>query len=103
MAQHLTAEQSLLSRLDFAVASLADWLADLVFPHTCGHCGRADSRFCRDCLADLQAHPLLLQPRRLHELDAACASGLQAGILAAAVKSFKYHDAVDLRVPLHRA
>ena len=100
MAQQFTAEPNLLARLNFAAASFADWLVDLVFPPTCGHCGRVDSRFCHDCLAQFKALPLLLQPRYFDELDATCASGIQRGILAAAVKSFKYHDAVDLCRPL---
>lgn len=100
MAQQTASTSSILS--DFAVygASALDWLKDLVFPPICGHCGRVDFRFCGDCLRQLTALPLAAASQRHESLDGLCATGEQEGILESAVKSFKYHDAIQLRIPL---
>ena len=74
----------------------ANWLMDLVFPPSCGGCGRADARFCVDCLMELAATPLRRDVLRLHALDAVCVTGNYADMLRKAVKAFKYDGITEL-------
>ena len=100
MSAQSSTPTKLLSRLDLAIVGAGDWLLDIVFPPRCGSCGRVDYRFCPECQSLLAAVPLSLKPRRSEDLDATCATGLQTGILADALKAFKYSDAVELRAVL---
>ena len=74
----------------------ANWLMDLVFPPVCGGCGRADVKFCGDCLHELAATPLSRAFLRLPALDAVCASGPHADMLRKAVQAFKYDGVTAL-------
>ncbi len=89
-----------LAKLESALYEALDWLVDLVFPPRCGNCGRVDQRFCPECLAELAALPLNIVNRFDADLDGALATGRHSGILAEAVKSFKYEDAFELCAPL---
>lgn len=97
MTQQTAAAPNRLARVDHFATRVCSWLTDLVFPPRCGNCGRIDHRFCDACHAQLTALPLAATTISLDSLDGLCATGKQAGILAAAVKAFKYHDALALR------
>lgn len=100
IAQQSARQASLISRFGAYAASACNWLKDLIFPPRCGFCGRVDFRFCDSCLDQLAGLPLALAVKHIDLIDALCATNEQAGILEAAIKSFKYHDAVELSVPL---
>lgn len=89
-----------LAKLESALYGALDWLVDLVFPPRCGNCGRVDHRFCPACLAELQSLPLRLIDRSVAALNGVLATGPHLGVLAEAVKSFKYEDALELCAPL---
>lgn len=82
--------------LGLAAVKAADWLIDLVFPPTCGNCGRVDARFCAACRGELARCPVDITRFSLDGLDGFCATGKQADLLASAVKAFKYAGATDL-------
>ena len=89
------------AQFEAAIFDALDWLVDLVFPPRCGNCGRLDSRFCSGCLADLMALPAWIKRKPVRGLNAcAAASGDHSGVLASAVRSFKYDEAVELSAPL---
>ncbi len=100
MTQQTASAPNLLAKVDTFAAFVCDWLTDLVFPPRCGNCGRVDHRFCAACHDQLVSLPLELKSISLNSLDGLCATGKQQGILAAAVKSFKYYDALALCDPL---
>jgi len=79
---------------------LCDWLLDFVFPPLCGHCGRVDFRFCDACCSELAGLPLESAPRGIAHIQRFCATGKHGGILASAVRSFKYDGAIELAQPL---
>lgn len=87
---------SFYSSLGLAAVKAADWLADLVFPPTCGNCGRVDARFCAVCRRELVRCPVEIAHYSVEGLDGVCATGKQQGVLGNAVKAFKYEDAIDL-------
>lgn len=97
MTLDAAAKSAHLSSLELAAANAADWLADLVFPPTCGHCGRVDARFCVVCRDELKRHPVNSSQHSADHISSLRATGKQAGILASAVKAFKYEGATDLQ------
>ncbi len=100
MTQHLASASNTLSKFGTFAASVCDWLTDLIFPPSCGNCGIVDYRFCADCRDQLTSLPLEALSKSVESLDGVCATGKQDSILEAAVKSFKYHDALELCDPL---
>lgn len=90
------ANLSTYNRLGLAAVKATDWLTDLVFPPTCGNCGRVDARFCAACRRELARCPVEIAHYSVEGLDGVCATGKQVGILGSAVKAFKYEDATDL-------
>ncbi|MCY3781006.1 MAG: ComF family protein [Chloroflexi bacterium] len=100
MAQQTASTSNTSSNFTFSAGAVFNWLVDLIFPPRCGNCGRVDFRFCGDCLGRLAALPLDVTTVRQESLDGLCGTGVQAGILENAVKSFKYHDALNLCAPL---
>ena len=84
------------SSLGLAAVKASDWLIDLVFPPTCGNCGRVDARFCAACRAELAGIALAVSERRIAHIDGFRATGDHQGPLAGAVRAFKYEDAIDL-------
>ncbi len=87
-------------RLELHAARAAEWLQDLVFPPSCGHCGRVDYRFCKECLHELEQVPVALSRFRVDALDELYATGGHCGVLQNAVQSFKYDGARELAMPL---
>ena len=96
MTQQMAAAPRMLDRLDHLAAVACDWLTDLVFPPRCGNCGRVDQRFCAACHSQLNSIPIAANTLSLESLDGLYATGQQHGVLAQAVKAFKYHDALEL-------
>ncbi len=80
--------------------SFSHWLTDLVFPASCGGCGRVDFHFCRACQVDLAALPLAVHRRDVMGRGQCIASGRHEGKLAQAIRAFKYNNATDLAEPL---
>lgn len=90
-------------RLERRAIRIANWLLDLIFPPTCGHCGRVDFRFCPGCLRELEQVAVAGFSRAQDvgpELDAITATGKHQAILQNAVQAFKYDGARDLAKPL---
>ncbi len=83
---------SLLARVQAATS----WLMDLVFPPTCGGCGRADFSFCDECLQELAATPLFVTIKSLAEQSRVFATGAHEGMLRKAVQALKYSGAIEL-------
>ncbi len=79
---------------------ISHWLIDLVFPASCGGCGRVDFHFCRDCQVELAALPLAVHKRDVVGRGQCIASGRHEGKLAQAIRAFKYNNATDLAEPL---
>ena len=90
-------DASSFSRLELAALKAAEWLADLVFPPTCGHCGRVDARFCDNCRDEFAGCPLKFAKPTVDQLDGLCSTGSHSGLIANAVRAFKYEGASDLR------
>lgn len=86
--------------LERSVASVISWLQDLIFPPSCGNCGRVDFRFCAACLRELDLLPLEYHSEKLENLDAVFATGRHRQILQNAVQAFKYEGATKLAEPL---
>lgn len=86
--------------LERSVASVISWLQDLIFPPSCGNCGRVDFRFCAACLRELDLLPLEYHSEKLEDLDAVFATGKHRHILQNAVQAFKYEGATELAAPL---
>ena len=74
----------------------SNWLLDLVFPPTCGGCGRADTRFCADCRMELTATPLQVTSKRLADDSGVIATGKHGGMLRKAVQALKYDGVLEL-------
>ena len=94
---------SRMERLERGATRAANWLLDLIFPPTCGHCGRVDFRFCPGCLRALEQLAVTVSTRARDaapELDAMTATGKHQAILQHAVQAFKYDGARDLAKPL---
>jgi ComF family protein len=69
---------------------------DLLFPPTCQHCARVDTRFCQTCLHELKNTPLDVS---IHQIDSrltVAATGIHSGILQSAVISLKYARAFEV-------
>lgn len=79
---------------------LTAWLTDLVFPPTCGSCGRVDFQFCKVCAEKLACLPVVSLQHQVEYVDAVFATGLHQGILADAIRAFKYAGAPQLAEPL---
>lgn len=82
--------------LGLAAVKASDWLIDLVFPPICGNCGRVDARFCAACRSELASVELAVSERYIEHIDGFCATGVHQGLLACAVRAFKYEDAIEL-------
>lgn len=87
-------------RLELRVTRAAEWLQDLIFPPSCGHCGRVDFRFCKQCLHELEQVQVALSWLRVDALDELYATGGHRGVLQNAAQAFKYDGARDLAAPL---
>ena len=96
MAQQTAPTSSIFPRIESLAGLAGNWLVDLIFPPRCGYCGSVDSRFCSSCRGQLATLPLESGAKHVDHLDAVRSTGKQVGILESAVKSFKYHDAIDL-------
>ena len=96
MTQQTASAPSMFAKVDTFAAFVCNWLIDLVFPPRCGNCGRVDHRFCDACHDQLISLPLEVLPQYVKIFNGLCATGKQVGILEAAVKSFKFHDALAL-------
>ena len=96
MSLELASPDSAIERFARIASEAREWLLDLVFPPTCGNCGRVDYRFCRDCLDELGRVPLASSSREVDSLDAARATGAHSGLLRHAVQAFKYEGATLL-------
>ncbi len=100
MTQPAAATSNFVSRWHTLAFGAGNWLLDLVFPPKCALCSRVDCRLCVECGNRLAAVPLEIATRELEGFAGLCATGPQAGILRAAVRAFKYNDALDLCQPL---
>ena len=87
-------------RLERNVASAISWLQDLIFPPSCGNCGRVDFRFCAGCRHELDLLPFEDHSDEVEELDAVFATGKHRHILRNAVRAFKYEGVTELVEPL---
>lgn len=87
-------------RIERRAIQAADWLQDLIFPPSCGHCSRVDFHFCPACLHELEQVPLALSRMRVEPLDGLGATGRHDGLLQNATHAFKYDGARDLAEPL---
>ena len=87
-------------RLERSAASAISWLQELIFPPSCGNCGRVDFRFCARCRGELDLLPLEDYSDELEELDTVYATGRHRHILQNAVHAFKYWGATELAAPL---
>ncbi len=100
MSANVTSIDSKIQWLERCAERAANWLQDLIFPPTCGNCGRVDFRFCAGCLHELEQLPieahLKTLPEEGEELDAPLATGEHRGVLQNAVQAFKYNDATEL-------
>lgn len=96
MFPYAAANASIFNRLEYAAANVADRLVDLVFPPTCANCSRVDALFCAACGAELESHPLEISHHMVDGLDRLCTTGGHQGVLASAVRAFKYEGATDL-------
>ena len=96
MTARVLSSSTLSRRRHDLAARAADWLIDLVFPPTCGNCGRVDHRFCHACLQLLSEVPVRATRRQVPDLDAVSATGKHIGILQSALQSFKYEGTVGL-------
>ncbi|MDE2774325.1 MAG: ComF family protein [Chloroflexota bacterium] len=102
-ATEATSVESRMQRLERFAEFAAIWLQDLIFPPSCGNCGRVDYRFCASCRHTLEQTAVVLSPGTREtpdELDALIATGKHRGILRSAVQAFKYDGARDLALPL---
>lgn len=97
MTLNAATNSAIYNGLERSAVKAADWLNDLVFPPTCGNCGRVDARFCAICRGKLAHCPEDITYYSVDPLDGLCATGKQQGLLASAVKAFKYEDATNLR------
>ena len=79
---------------------LAAWLTDLIFPPACGSCGRVDFQFCPACVEELASLQVVSLEHQVEYVDAVFATGIHEGILADAVRAFKYAGAPELDEPL---
>ncbi len=93
---NLLGSSSLVERMP----GLTAWLKDLVFPPTCGGCGRVDYQFCAVCAEKLALLPVEYREHHVETVDAVFATGRHAGILADAIRAFKYAGAPQLAEPL---
>lgn len=100
MLTNAASSDSHFQRLELRAVRAAEWLQDLVFPPSCGHCGRVDYRFCPDCLHELEQVPVALARKPVEELDELYGTGAHCGVLQNAVQAFKYDGARDLAMPL---
>ena len=96
MTKYPAANPATSNVIELAAVKAAEWLGDLVFPPTCANCGRVDARFCAACRAELARCPVEIEYYSVEGLDGVCATGKQQGILASAVKAFKYEAATEL-------
>lgn len=100
MLTDVTTNDSHFRRLELRLVQAANWLQDLIFPPTCGHCGRVDHRFCPSCLYELEQVPIAVSRLRVEALDKLCATGGHCGVVQNAVQAFKYDGARELAMPL---
>lgn len=96
MSADVTATDSQMQWLERCAARAGNWLLDLIFPATCGNCGRVDFRFCPGCLQELELLPINAHLEKGEELDALLATGLHRGLLQNAVQAFKYDGVTEL-------
>ena len=88
------------SRILERIPRVAAWRADLVFPPTCGGCGRVDFQFCQVCTDELTNLPVEFHLQSVESVDAIYATGTHEGVLADAIRAFKYEGAPQLASPL---
>ncbi len=82
------------------LAQLFNWIVDLVFPPTCEACGRVDYRFCETCLATLANATIAVRHESFSHALTVAATGKHVGLLAHAIRAFKYSGAVEIAMPL---
>ncbi len=103
MLTNISAKNGSFKRLELSAARAAEWIKDLIFPATCGNCGRVDYRFCAACLLELEQLDLDTSPSSLEDsagLNALIATGKHQSLLGRAVQAFKYEGARELARPL---
>lgn len=79
---------------------VAAWLANLVFPPRCGGCGRVDHQFCPVCTEKLTTLPIESHPHDVENVDIVNATATYEGVIADAIRVFKYEGAPQLAAPL---
>lgn len=100
MLTEVTTSDSHFRRFELRAVQAVEWLQDLIFPPTCGQCGRVDYRFCPACLYELEQVPLAVSRLPGEALDELCATGGHQGVLQNAVHAFKYNGLRELAMPL---
>lgn len=78
------------------IRQLFDQAIDLLYPHTCNHCGRVGQAWCAHCLAKLESYPFTLAERLLDSGLHVLSVGLHEGLLRDAIHAFKFDGARDL-------
>lgn len=74
---------------------------DLIFPPRCQHCGRVDTHFCTDCLADLALLPVdAIRSGAMPPLVDIMSSGYHTEVLQSAVQLLKYGGEQSIADPL---
>jgi competence protein ComFC len=87
----LTQEDARLGAGLFYLRQLFEHTLDLLYPPCCEHCGRADTRWCRRCAAELDAYPVqIVLQEDIPPLEAVASTAFHRGILRDAVHSLKY-------------
>ena len=99
-ATEATSVESRMQRLERFAEFAALWLQDLIFPPSCGNCGRVDYRFCAACLHELEQASLAVSRLPVDAMNGLCATGGHRGLIQNAVHAFKYNDARELAMPL---
>ena len=95
-----TRSQMKFSNFSQRLARPVNWFIDLVFPPTCEACGRVDYRFCETCLAMLEHETIAVRHESLSHALTVTATGKHVGLLAHAIRAFKYSGAIELAIPL---
>jgi len=78
------------------IRQLLDPVIDLLYPRTCGHCGRVGQAWCTACRAAIEGYPFVLAERRLDSGLRVMSVGPHDGLLRDAIHAFKFDGARDL-------
>jgi ComF family protein len=78
------------------IRQIFDQAVDLLYPHTCNHCGRVGRAWCEHCRAVLEAYPFTLAERELDSGLHVLSVGPHEGLLRDAIHAFKFDGAREL-------